>query len=113
MATNHLSEWSPDTLNSCIQSLSYLIISIYVGNFGVVRPLGQKGILEFSRHKKRLEVEMYNDLVRFTARLEKIVIKYLPRYIHRFMARAKDAVQYTSMRGIDLDSSEEPKYYSR
>lgn len=85
---------------------------IYVGNFGVVRPLGQKGILEFSRHKKRLEVEMYNDLVRFTARLEKIVIKYLPRYIHRFMARAKDAVQYTSMRGIDLDSSEEPKYYS-
>ena len=93
-------------------ALSYILQSKYCGNFGVVRPLGQSGILQFSSHMKKVPNEIYNILVRFAARLEKVVLKYLPSHVIRFMALGKKAVNYPTMKGVGLDSSEEPKFYS-
>ena len=60
-----------------------------------------------------MPLDLYNNLVRFTARLEDAVLKFLPRKVIRFISAAKEAVPYTTMKGVGIDSSEEPKYYSR
>ena len=76
-----------------------------------MRPLGQRGILLYSCHKERVPGETYNNLVRFSARLEAIALAYLPPEVIRFIAAAKDAVPFATMKGIDLDQNEEPKFY--
>lgn len=71
-----------------------------------------RGILKFSCHMKKVPTETYNNLVRFSRRLENVVLRYLPSHVIRHMARAKEAVDYQTMKGIGLDSSEEPQFYS-
>mmetsp|Transcript_9959 Transcript_9959/g.23294 ORF Transcript_9959/g.23294 Transcript_9959/m.23294 type:complete len:425 (-) Transcript_9959:35-1309(-) len=85
---------------------------LYAGGIGCVVPLGRAGVMQYSRHFKKVPIATYNTFVRLAARMEKIALAHLPSKVVQYISAAKDVAQFKTMKGVGLDSDEEPYFFA-